>query len=30
MGEKSYVSDIVVPRYALRVEDLGPDHVLHV
>jgi hypothetical protein len=30
MGRKSYVPDIVAPRYALRLEDLGPDHVVHV
>lgn len=30
MGRKTYVPDIVAPRYALRLEDLGRDHVLHV
>jgi hypothetical protein len=27
---KRYIPDIVGPRYAVRVEDLGPEHVLHV
>jgi hypothetical protein len=30
MARKSYVPDILAPRYALRVSDFGADHVLHV
>ena len=30
MARKSYVPDILAPRYALRVGDFGVDHVLHV
>ena len=30
MERKRYIPDIVGPRYAVRVEDLGPEHVLHV
>lgn len=30
MTRKTYVPEILAPRYALRVDDFGPDHVLHV
>jgi hypothetical protein len=30
MERKRYIPDIVAPRYNLRIEDLGPEHFLHV
>jgi hypothetical protein len=30
MERKKYIPDIVAPRYALRIEDLGRDHFVHV
>ena len=30
MGRKAYLPDIVGPRYALRLGDLGPDHLVHL
>lgn len=30
MTRKTYVPEILAPRYALRVGDFGSDHVLHV
>jgi hypothetical protein len=30
MTRKTYVPEILAPRYALRIDDFGPDHVLHV